>query len=51
MAKRYAIWDKRSPVITPVGEVLTAEQPGCAFLIHAEGDRLAVTRVEETDIG
>ena len=26
MAKRYAIWDKQSPVITPVGEILTAEQ-------------------------
>ncbi len=24
--KRYAIWDKTSPVITPVGEILTAEQ-------------------------
>ena len=24
--KRYAIWDKHSPIITPVGEVLTAEQ-------------------------
>ena len=24
--KRYAIWDKKSPIITPVGEVLTAEQ-------------------------
>lgn len=24
--KRYAIWDKVSPVITPVGEVLSAEQ-------------------------
>lgn len=24
--KRYAIWDKVSPVITPIGEVLTAEQ-------------------------
>ncbi|MBR2667977.1 MAG: hypothetical protein IKD96_07450 [Oscillospiraceae bacterium] len=24
MTKRYAIWDKESPVITPVGEVLTA---------------------------
>ena len=23
---RYAIWDKKSPIITPVGEVLTAEQ-------------------------
>lgn len=23
---RYAIWDKTSPVITPIGEVLTAEQ-------------------------
>ena len=23
---RYAIWDKQSPVITPVGEVFTAEQ-------------------------
>lgn len=23
---RYAIWDKVSPVITPIGEVLTAEQ-------------------------
>lgn len=26
MLKRYAIWDKTSPIITPVGEVLTAEQ-------------------------
>ena len=24
--KRYAIWDKKSAIITPVGEVLTAEQ-------------------------
>ena len=24
MAKRYAIWDKESPVITPAGEVFTA---------------------------
>ena len=24
--KRYAIWDKVSPIITPVGEVLSAEQ-------------------------
>lgn len=24
--KRYAIWNKQDPVITPVGEVLTAEQ-------------------------
>lgn len=24
--KRYAIWDKESPVITPVGEVLSADQ-------------------------
>lgn len=24
--KKYAIWDKQSPVITPIGEVLTAEQ-------------------------
>lgn len=23
---RYAIWDKTSPMITPIGEVLTAEQ-------------------------
>lgn len=23
---KYAIWDKSSPVITPIGEVLTAEQ-------------------------
>lgn len=26
MSKRYAIWDKKTPVITPVGEVLSAEQ-------------------------
>lgn len=26
MAKRYAIWDKESPIITPIGEVLSAEQ-------------------------
>ena len=24
--KRYAIWDKQSPIITPIGEVMTAEQ-------------------------
>ena len=24
--KRYAIWNKSDPVITPIGEVLTAEQ-------------------------
>lgn len=24
--KRYAIWDKQSPVITPIGEVLSPEQ-------------------------
>ena len=24
--KRYAIWDKQSAIITPIGEVLTAEQ-------------------------
>ena len=23
---RYALWDKKSPVLTPIGEVLTAEQ-------------------------
>lgn len=26
MLKRYAIWDKQSPVITPIGEVLTPEK-------------------------
>lgn len=26
MLKRYAIWDKQSPIITPIGEVLTAEK-------------------------
>ena len=24
--KRYAIWNKRDPILTPVGEVLTAEK-------------------------
>lgn len=24
--KRYSIWDKKSPIITPIGEVLSAEQ-------------------------
>lgn len=24
--RKYAIWDKQSPIITPIGEVLTAEQ-------------------------
>ena len=23
---RYAIWDKKTPILTPIGEVLTAEQ-------------------------
>ena len=26
MAKQYAIWDKKTPIITPIGEVLTPEQ-------------------------
>ena len=26
MTKRYAIWDKRSPILTPIGEVLSAEK-------------------------
>lgn len=26
MLKRYAIWDKETPIITPIGEYLTAEQ-------------------------
>ena len=26
MAKRYAIWDKQSPILTPIGEVFTPEQ-------------------------
>ena len=26
MLKRYAIWDKQSPVITPIGEILSPEQ-------------------------
>ena len=26
MSKRYAIWDKKTPIITPIGEVLTPEQ-------------------------
>lgn len=26
MAKRYAIWDKKTPIITPIFEVLTPEQ-------------------------
>ena len=24
--KRYAIWNKQEPILTPIGEVLTAEQ-------------------------
>ena len=26
MTKRYAIWDKKSHILTPIGEVLTAEK-------------------------
>ena len=26
MAKRYAIWDKKAPIITPIMEVLTPEE-------------------------
>lgn len=26
MTKRYAIWDKKSPVITPSGEIFTADE-------------------------
>lgn len=26
MSRKYAIWNKQDPIITPIGEVLTAEQ-------------------------
>lgn len=26
MLKRYNIWDKKSPIITPIGEIFTAQQ-------------------------
>ena len=26
MTKRYAIWNKQDPILTPIGEVLTADQ-------------------------
>ena len=26
MSKRYAIWNKKDPILTPVGEILTPEQ-------------------------
>ena len=39
--KRYAIWDKVSPVITPSGEVFTAEQ---------WMDRYPVARIDSIDI-
>ena len=26
MSKRYAIWNKQDPILTPIGEVLTAEE-------------------------
>ena len=26
MAKKYAIWNKKDPIITPIGEVLSAEE-------------------------
>lgn len=38
---RYQIWDKSSPVITPIGEVLTAEQ---------WKDRYPVARLESVTI-
>ena len=39
--KRYALWDKKTPIITPVGEVFTAEQ---------WMDRYPVARLPEVDI-
>ena len=39
--KRFALWDKKSPVITPSGEVFTAEQ---------WMDRYPVARLPEVDI-
>ena len=41
MLKRYNIWDKKTSVITPVGEVITAEQ---------WMDRYPVAKVDETTI-
>lgn len=45
MLKRYAIWDRQTPVITPIGEVLTPEQwldryPAAAHITYvcAAGD-------------
>ena len=47
MAKRYAIWDKRSPVITPVGEVLTAEQWMARYPVSALPDITVVCAAGE----
>ena len=47
MAKRYAIWDKRSPVITPVGDVLTAEQWMARYPVSALPDITVVCAAGE----
>ena len=41
MANRYAIWDKTSPIITPIGEVLSAEQWKARYPV-AELDSITV---------
>ena len=33
--KKYAIWNKKDPIITPVGEVLTAEQWSARYPVAA----------------
>ena len=53
MLKRYAIWDKESPIITPIGEYLSADEWKARYPVakapktNAEGD--FITTKEDTD--
>lgn len=51
MLKRYAIWDKVSPIITPIGEVLSPEQWVDRYPVAAVPSITVVCAAGETNGG
>ena len=51
MLKRYAIWDKQSPVITPIGEVFSPEQWKERYPVAALDSVTVVCAAGETNGG
>lgn len=51
MLKRYAIWDKTSPIITPIGEYLSAEEWKSRYPVARAPEIVVVCAAGETNGG